>query len=114
MHRSNGNKMKITRRQLKKLISEAIEESLNEAEYQGKKVKLNKPRRIRKGEPGYGKSQMVVFVKAGKKVKRVAFGDPNSRIRKSNPKARKSFRARHNCSNPGPKTKARYWSCKAW
>ena len=106
--------MKLTRSKLRQLIIESIADALNEAEYQGKKVKLNKPRRIRKGEPGYGKSQMVVFVKAGKKVKRVAFGDPNSRIRKSNPKARKSFRARHNCKNPGPKTKARYWSCKAW
>ena len=106
--------MKLTRNELRQLIIESITASLNEAEYQGKKVKLNKPRRIRKGEPGYGKSQMVVFVKDDKKVKRVAFGDPNSRIRKSNPKARKSFRARHNCKNPGPKTKARYWSCKAW
>ena len=102
--------MKITRLQLIKLIREAI----NEAEYKGKKVKLSKPRRIRKGEPGYGKQQMVVFVKDGDKVKAVRFGDPNSRIRKSNPKARKSFRSRHNCDSPGPKTKARYRSCKAW
>ena len=42
------------------------------------------------------------------------FGDPNMPIRKDNPAARKNFRARHNCDNPGPKTKARYWSCKAW
>ena len=42
------------------------------------------------------------------------FGDPNMPIRKNNPEARKSFRARHNCDNPGPKTSARYWSCKAW
>jgi hypothetical protein len=106
--------MKVTRSQLRKLIVETIDAVLNEAEYQGKKVKLNKPRRIRKGEPGYGRQQMVVFVKDGDKVKAVRFGDPNSRIRKSNPKARKSFRARHNCDKPGPKTKARYWSCKAW
>ena len=105
---------------LRRLI-EASEISINEAEYQGKRVKLNKPRRIRKGEPGYGKSQMVVFVNSGKKdkdgnikPKRVAFGDPKSRIKKSNPKRRKSFRARHNCDSPGEKTSARYWSCKAW
>ena len=106
--------MKVTRKQLRTMIHEELERNLNEAEYQGKKVKLNKPRRIRKGEPGYGKSQMVVFVKDGERVKRVAFGDPKSRIKKSNPKRRKSFRARHNCDNPGPKTSARYWSCKAW
>ena len=64
---------------------------------------------------------MVVFVHSGKKnadgtirVKAVRFGDPKSRIKKSNPKRRKSFRARHNCDDSGPKTKARYWSCKAW
>ena len=106
--------MLISESQLRQLIVEEIESVLSEAEYQGKKVKLGKPRRIRKGEPGYGKSQMVVFVKDGKKVKRVPFGDPKSRIKKSNPKRRKSFRARHNCDSPGPKTKARYWSCKAW
>ena len=86
----------------------------NMAEYQGKTVKLNTPRAIRKGEPGYGRKSKVVFVRDGEKVKRVMFGDPNMPIRKDNPAARKNFRARHNCDNPGPKTKARYWSCKAW
>ena len=47
-------------------------------------------------------------------IKKVNFGDKKMRIKKSNPKRRKSFRARHNCDNPGPKTKARYWSCKKW
>ena len=84
------------------------------AEYKGRKVTLNKPRRIGRGEPSYGKKKSVVYVKDGDKVKRVTFGDPNMKIRKSNPKARKSFRARHNCDNPGPKTKARYWSCRKW
>jgi hypothetical protein len=62
-----------------------------------------------------------VYVNSGKKtkdgkikVKKVNFGDPKMRIKKSNPKRRKSFRARHNCDNPGPKTKARYWSCRKW
>ena len=50
----------------------------------------------------------------GDKVKRVTFGDPNMRIKKNQKGRRKNFRARHNCDNPGPKTKARYWSCKAW
>ena len=50
----------------------------------------------------------------GVSLKKVNFGDPNMRIKKSNPKRRKSFRARHNCDNPGPKTKARYWSCRKW
>ena len=84
------------------------------AEYQGKKVILNTPRAIRTGEPGHGRKSKVVFVRDGEKVKRVMFGDPNMPIRKDNPASRKNFRARHNCANPGPKTKARYWSCNAW
>lgn len=84
------------------------------AEYRGKKVTLNTPRRIRKGEPGYGRKKSVVFVMDGSKVKRVMFGDPNMTIKKNIPGRRSNFRARHNCDNPGPKTSARYWSCKAW
>ena len=89
---------------------EMLEEDLiEEAEYQGRKVTLNKPM---KGDVKKSK----VYVKDPKtgNVKKVNFGDPNMRIKKSNPARRKSFRARHNCKNPGPKTKARYWSCKAW
>jgi len=80
-----------------------------EAEYQGRKVTLNKPMR---GDV----KKFKVYVKDPKtgNVKKVNFGDPNMKIKKSNPKRRKSFRARHNCDNPGPKTKARYWSCKKW
>jgi hypothetical protein len=84
------------------------------AVYQGKNVELNKPRRIRKGEPSYGRKKSVVFVQDGSKVKRVTFGDPNMKIKKQDPGRRANFRARHNCDSPGPKTKARYWSCKAW
>ena len=82
---------------------------IEEAEYQGRKVTLNKPMR---GDVKKSK----VYVKDPKtgNVKKVNFGDPNMKIKKSNPERRKSFRARHNCDNPGPKTKARYWSCKAW
>ena len=85
------------------------------AKYRGKSVRLNKPSRIRRGQPGFGKKKSQVYVKtrAGK-VKRVTFGDPKMRIKESSPARRKSFRARHNCANPGPKTKPRYWSCKAW
>ena len=85
------------------------------AKYKGKTVRLNKPSRIRKGQPSYGKKKSQVYVKnASGRVIRVTFGDPNMKIKKSNPARRKSFRARHKCSTPGPKTKARYWSCKAW
>tara|TARA_R100001224_G_C4025232_1_gene150720 strand:+ start:331 stop:573 length:243 start_codon:yes stop_codon:yes gene_type:complete len=79
------------------------------AKYQGRTVKLNTPIRT----PGESK-KFKVYVKSGDKVKVVRYGDPNMSIKKSNPSARKSFRARHNCDNPGPKTKARYWSCKNW
>jgi hypothetical protein len=84
------------------------------AVYKGKSVALNRPRPIRKGEPGYGRKKSVVFVKDGDSVKRVMFGDPNMTIKKSDPGRRANFRARHNCDDPGPKTKARYWSCDAW
>lgn len=83
------------------------EESLEEAEYQGRTVPLNKPMQ---GDV----KKFKVYVKKGDKVVKVNFGDPDMRIRKSNPAARRSFRARHNCDNPGPKDKARFWSCKKW
>ncbi|MQF98115.1 MAG: hypothetical protein FI729_01095 [SAR202 cluster bacterium] len=80
------------------------------AEYQGRKVKLGKPFRTPDGP-----KKMSVYVKNGKgNVVKVNFGDPNMEIKKDNPKRRKSFRARHNCDNPGPRWKARYWSCRAW
>jgi len=84
-------------------------QNLGEATYHGKSVKLNSPSR---GDV----KKFKVFVKDPQtgNVKKVNFGDPNMRIKKSNPKRRKSFRARHNCDNPGPKTKARYWSCRKW
>ena len=84
------------------------------ATYKGKTVKLNNPRRISKGETSYSKKKSVVFVKDGDKVKRVTFGDPKMTIKKTQKGRRSNFRSRHNCDNPGPKTKARYWSCKAW
>jgi len=83
--------------------------ALDEAEYQGRKVKLGKPMR---GD--VKKFKVYVRDPKTKNIKKVNFGDPNMRIKKSNPARRRSFRARHNCDNPGPRTKARYWSCRKW
>ena len=92
------------------------ETELFDAEYRGRKVPLNKPMRgdVKKfkvyvKDPKTGNVKKVNFGHGGTSAKRKTM-----RIRKSNPKARKSFRARHNCANPGPKTKARYWSCRKW
>ena len=90
-----------------------------EAEYRGRKVTLNKPMRgdVKKfkvyvKDPKTGNIKKVNFGHGGSSAK--SKGEKTMKIRKSNPKARKNFRARHNCDNPGPKTKARYWSCKKW
>jgi hypothetical protein len=79
-----------------------------EAEYQGQTVSLNKPM-----AGDVKKSKVFVKNDSGNVVK-VNFGDKNMTIKKNIPARRRSFRARHNCDDPGPKTKARYWSCKAW
>lgn len=91
------------------IIKECWDKPIEEAEYRGRKVPLGKPMQ---GDV----KKFKVYVKDPKtgNVKKVNFGDPNMRIKKSNPKRRKSFRARHNCDNPGPRTKARYWSCRKW
>tara|TARA_Y100000385_G_scaffold161520_1_gene167515 strand:- start:828 stop:1784 length:957 start_codon:yes stop_codon:yes gene_type:complete len=110
--------LEMDRQRLMEIINEELEnvyyeylaegETLEEAEYQGRKVTLNKPT---KGDVKKSK----VYVKNAKgNVVKVNFGDPNMKIKKNIPARRKSFRARHNCDNPGPKWKARYWSCKAW
>ena len=90
-------------------IMRAQGQPLQEAEYHGRKVPLGKPMR---GDV----KKFKVFVKdpSTGNVKKVNFGDKTMRIKKSNPARRKSFRARHNCDNPGPRTKARYWSCRKW
>ena len=84
-------------------------EGIQEAEYQGKKVKLKDPIRG-------GSKKFYVYVKNEKgNVIKVSFGDTTGlSIKRDDPARRKSFRARHNCDNPGPKTKARYWSCYQW
>jgi hypothetical protein len=100
-------------KKIKELMSagteiEISEESWAAEEKKGKK--LNKPFRTSKGPKKFS-----VYVKNEKgNVVKVNFGDPNMEIKRDDPKRRKSFRARHNCENPGPKWKARYWSCKMW
>lgn len=84
---------------------------VEEAEYEGKKVKLNDP--IRTSENPNKKFKVYVKNDKGNVVV-VRFGDPNMEIKRDDPKRRASFRARHNCDNPGPKWKARYWSCYQW
>jgi hypothetical protein len=92
---------------------------MEEAEYQGRKVPLGKPMRgeVKKfkvyvKDPATGNVKKVNFGHGGTTAKRL--GQKTMKIKKSNPARRKSFRARHNCANPGPRTKARYWSCRAW
>ena len=83
---------------------------ISEAEYQGRKVKLNDPMRSNDG-----KKKFYVYTKNEKgNIVKVGFGDPNMEIKRDDPGRRKNFRARHNCDNPGPKWKARYWSCYQW
>lgn len=93
-------------------ISEVFDEDgkLIAAEKNGRKVTLNKPFRTPDGPKKFS-----VYVKNDKgNIVKVNFGDPNMKIKKNIPERRKSFRARHNCANPGPKWKARYWACKSW
>lgn len=85
------------------------DEQLDEAEYHGRSVPLGKPM-----QGDVKKFKVYVKDPGTGNVKKVNFGDPDMKIRKSNPAARRSFRARHNCDNPGPRTSARYWSCRKW
>ena len=94
---------------LQMVIEELLKEDVQKAEYQGKTVNLNKPRRIQDGN-----KKFEVFVQDGDKVTRVTFGDPNMQIRRDNPKARANFRARHSCDTATDKTSAKYWSCRMW
>jgi hypothetical protein len=86
------------------------------AEYQGKKVKLNAPRRLRKGEPSSDKKKSVVYVRSETgRVKRVTFGDPNLSIKKDQPGRKKNYCARSSGQgNLTKKTSANYWSRRAW
>lgn len=90
-------------------------DTLEEATYQGKKVKIGKPKRNKKGS---SKSKFSVYVKGCAKdksrVTKISFGDPNMKIKKNIPGRRKSFRARHKCATAKDRCTARYWSCKKW
>lgn len=106
--KKNGKKVPncVPKKKKKKKTTEAV--------HNGRKVKLNKP------TAGDTKKKKV-YVNSGRKnkdgeivAKKVEFGDPDMKIRKNNPKARKSFRARHNCDEKKDKTTAGYWSCRAW
>jgi hypothetical protein len=95
------------------------EGEMDEAKYQGREVALGKPTRgdVKKfkvyvRDPATGNIKKVNFGHGGTSAKRA--GQKTMKIKKSNPARRRSFRARHNCDNPGPRTKARYWSCRAW
>jgi hypothetical protein len=86
------------------------EDVTDELEQHKANKKLNKPFRTPKGPKKFS-----VYVKNDKgDIVKVNFGDPNMSIKRDDPNARKNFRSRHNCSDPGPKWKARYWSCKFW
>ncbi len=105
----NLMRSKISKDDLEDKYIEKLE--IVESEYQGRKVKLNDPFRL----PSGSNKKFGVYVKNEKgNVVKVTFGDPNMEIKRDDPNRLKSFRARHNCDNPGPKTKARYWSCYQW
>ena len=115
--------MRVTKSQIAQIVREEIQNLIKEkdikpisdyvieeAEHQGKKVELGK---VKRG----GSKKFYVYVKdpKTKNVKKVSFGDTTGlSIKTKDPKRRKAFRDRHNCDNPGPKTKARYWSCRMW
>ena len=106
----------INEQDIKELVEylKTYKPDVNEAEYQGRKVKLGKPTR---GDT----KKFKVYVKNPKgNVVKVNFGhkgkggEKTMRIKKSDPARRKAFRSRHNCDNPGPRHKARYWACRTW
>ena len=107
---------KALHKSLPKVLAMALKEDcgcdhiVEEAEYQGKKVKLNDPFRT----PGQKKKFAVYVKNESGTVVIVRFGDPNMEIKRDDDNRRKNFRARHNCDDPGPKWKARYWSCYQW
>ena len=106
-YRRMGTKMKGGKR-VDNCVKVKEDSEVDEAEYQGRKVALGKKM------PGDVKKYKVYVKKPNGNIVKVNFGDKKMRIKKSNPARRKSFRARHNCKNPGPRWKARYWSCRNW
>ena len=106
-YRRMGTKMKGGKR-VDNCVKVGEDTDIDEAEYQGRDVPLGKKM------PGDVKKYKVYVRKPNGNIVKVNFGDKKMRIKKSNPARRKSFRARHNCKNPGPRWKARYWSCRNW
>lgn len=102
-----GTKMKGGKR-VDNCVKVGEDSDIDEAEYRGKNVPLGKKL------PGDVKKSKVYVRKPNGNIVKVNFGDKKMRIKKSNPARRRSFRARHNCKNPGPRWKARYWSCRSW
>lgn len=95
---------------MKTFLEYFYESRLEEAEYQGKKVTLNKPFRTPNGPKKFS-----VYVKNDKgNVVKVNFGDPDLSIKRDDPERRKAFRARHKCDQQKDKTSAAYWSCRMW
>lgn len=107
----NGEKIVIM---IKEEMQAVLDEKKKKKKSAKDRMKCNSSRRIRKGEAGYGKKKFVVKACEGGTEKIIRYGDANMEIKKDSPARRKSFRARHNCKNPGSKLKARYWSCKKW
>lgn len=85
-------------------------DAVEKAKYRGRDVEIDKPFRL----PAGSSKKFGVYVRAGDKVKRVTFGDPNMEIRRDDPEARANFRSRHSCDTAKDKTSARYWSCRMW
>jgi hypothetical protein len=106
-YRRMGTKMKGGKR-VDNCVKVKEDSEIDEAEYQGRDVPLGKKM------SGDVKKYKVYVRKPNGNIVKVNFGDKKMRIKKSNPARRKSFRARHNCKNPGPRWKARYWSCRNW
>ena len=106
--RNGGSQEELGRLRDKESNAYKEDADVDEAKYQGREVQLGK-----KMAGDVKKSKVYVKNPQGNVVK-VNFGDKKMRIKKSNPARRKSFRARHNCANPGPRHKARYWSCRSW
>jgi hypothetical protein len=98
----------LTKSEEEDVLREISEITVISAEYKGKKVTLNKPSR------GDVKKYKVYVLNDKGNVVKVNFGDPNMEIKRDDPQRRKNFRSRHKCEDPGPKWKARYWSCKFW
>jgi len=110
LHRGNQVSFKTWLTENIEMDTPSTEEVLNESEYQGKQVTLNKPFRT----PSEKKKFAVYVKNSSGKVVIVRFGDPNMEIKRDDPKRRAAFRARHSCDTAKDKSTPRYWSCYQW